>query len=188
MAHNNLFVGSGTPFGGGALSADNRTDDPLFVDRAGFDYHLRAGSPALGKAVDPGSADQFSLVPTSEYEHPLLEVARSGHADVGAYEAAAAGGAGGHAATASAADGGGVRDAAMPVNADAGAAIAPGSAADGGKPVSTQRSASGCSCRALAGTEPPWIAALLTLWLVAMRARARSRRAAARASQSIPTT
>ena len=35
----------------------------MFVDQAGFDYHLTAGSPAIGKGVAPGSADSFSLCP-----------------------------------------------------------------------------------------------------------------------------
>ena len=82
-AHNNLFVGAGSA---GMVSADNLTVDPLFVDRAQYDYHLKSGSPAIGKAVDPGMADQFSLKPTAAYEHPLREVARSKVEDVGAYE------------------------------------------------------------------------------------------------------
>jgi hypothetical protein len=108
-AHNNLFVGAGTPSTSGMLSADNLTSDPLFVDRAQYDYHLRNGSPAIGKAVDPGMADQFSLEPVSAYAHPLLEVARSKVEDVGAYEfsqqevappVAGAGGSGGRPAAA----------------------------------------------------------------------------------------
>ena len=85
-AHNNLFIGAGTPSASGMLSADNLTGDPLFVDRAQYNYHLLNGSPAIGKAVDPGMADQFSLKPISAYGHPLLEVARSKVEDVGAYE------------------------------------------------------------------------------------------------------
>jgi hypothetical protein len=85
-AHNNLFIGPGTLSTSGMLSADNLTGDPLFVDRAQYDYHLSKGSPAIGIAVDPGMADQFSLKPVSAYAHPLLEVARSKVEDVGAYE------------------------------------------------------------------------------------------------------
>jgi hypothetical protein len=68
-AHDNIFVGTASA---GSLSADNLVGiDPLFVDRASYDYHLTASSPALGKAVDPGMADSFSLMPTFEYVQPL---------------------------------------------------------------------------------------------------------------------
>jgi hypothetical protein len=86
-AKNNLFVGAGTVSSGGALSADNLSGlDPSFIDRAGFDYHLSAGSAAIGKGVAAGSADQFSLTPVSEYLHPLAEATRVSARDVGAYE------------------------------------------------------------------------------------------------------
>jgi hypothetical protein len=90
VAHNNLFVGDGSVSNGAALSADNLTLDPLFVDRAAYDYHLRNGSPAIGKAVDAGMADQFSLSPLSVYVHPLAEGSRDSVHDVGAYEFAKA--------------------------------------------------------------------------------------------------
>jgi MYXO-CTERM domain-containing protein len=89
VAHNNLFVGAGTPSSTGALSADNLSGvNPLLVDAANYDYHLTAGSPAIDKGVDPGSADTFSLTPTQEYVHPLLHAARKadGKLDVGAFE------------------------------------------------------------------------------------------------------
>ncbi len=87
VAHNNLFVGPGTPSNGGSLSVDNLSGiDPLFVDRAHYDDHLMAGSPARGHAVDPGAADQFSLTPVSEYLQPVLSVVRTSAHDVGAFE------------------------------------------------------------------------------------------------------
>jgi MYXO-CTERM domain-containing protein len=78
VAHNNIFVGTGTPSSTGALSADNLSGvDPLFVNQAGYDYTLMAGSPAIGKGVDPGMADTFSLTPVEQYVQPLGDVART---------------------------------------------------------------------------------------------------------------
>jgi len=102
VAHNNLFIGMGSPSSTGALSADNlvgQTSD--LVDAATYDYHLVAGSAPIGKAVAPGSADTFSLVPVSEYVQPLSHVARTADADVGAYEFGTAPGTGGGSATGS---------------------------------------------------------------------------------------
>jgi hypothetical protein len=172
VAHDNLLVGNGTPSATGVLSADNLTVDPMFVDRERFDYHLQSGSAAIGKAVDPGSADQFSLVPTSEYEHPLRGVARSGHADVGAYEFGArhAAGSGGETDSSGpiAADGG-----AAPARRDAGAASDSGAAADGGKPV--RGSVSGCGCTIASKPERPSMLTFLLLAWPARRLRRRQR-------------
>ena len=87
-AHNNLFVGTATPSSTGALSADNLSGvDPLFVDQAGYDYHLKAGSPAIGMGVAPGSADSFSLVPNKQYVQPLGSMARTdGGNTIGAFQ------------------------------------------------------------------------------------------------------
>jgi len=86
-AHNNLFAGTGTLSSTGALSADNlATSSPMFVAAATFDYHLVAGSPAIGKGVAAGTANGFSLTPTFEYVQPLESVARSAATDLGAFE------------------------------------------------------------------------------------------------------
>lgn len=88
-AHNNLFVGGATLSSTGPLSADNlATANPMFVNQAGFDYHLMVGSPAVDQGVDPGSADAFSLKPSEEYVHPLGHVPRKddGKLDLGAFE------------------------------------------------------------------------------------------------------
>jgi hypothetical protein len=86
-AHNNLFVGGGTPSSGGALSADNLSGvDPKLVDRSHYDYHLMEGSPAIGKAVALMPVDAIALAATSEYVHPLGEAMRESALDVGAFE------------------------------------------------------------------------------------------------------
>lgn len=88
-AHDNLFGSPGTPSTTGALSADNlQPASPMFVSPSTYDYHLMAGSPAIGAGVDPGSAGTFSLTPTFEYVKPLESVARATGStlDVGAFQ------------------------------------------------------------------------------------------------------
>jgi MYXO-CTERM domain-containing protein len=89
VAHNNLFNGSGTPISTGTLSPDNLwSDDPMFVAPTTYDYHLQAGSPAIGQGVAPGSAGTFSLTPEYEYVQPTESVVRAvGSAlDLGAFQ------------------------------------------------------------------------------------------------------
>jgi hypothetical protein len=59
-----------------------------FVDPADFDYRLKAGSVAIGRGVDPGSAHGFALRPTAEYAHKAQKRTRnsSGKLDAGALE------------------------------------------------------------------------------------------------------
>lgn len=90
---NNIFAGPGTITNqAGAVLTSNTTaadGDPKFVNRAGFDYRLLAGSPAIDHGMDPGSAFSVSLAPTLQYVHPTSTVARvtKGSAiDGGAYE------------------------------------------------------------------------------------------------------
>jgi hypothetical protein len=59
------------------------------VDRAGFDYRLTAGSPAINAGTDPGLVGGVSLVPTYQYRHTARRDKRTtagGTIDVGAYE------------------------------------------------------------------------------------------------------
>ena len=109
VAHNNNFAGSGTPSSTGALSADNVSGAAasfLFANAAMFDYHLMAGSPAIGMGVNPGSADAFSLTPTEEYVQPLGSAARSdGGKAAGAFEFGTTMGTGGAGSTSSSSGG-----------------------------------------------------------------------------------
>jgi hypothetical protein len=86
-AHNNILYGPGTPSSTGALPTDNLIGtDPLFVDAAGYDYHLASTSPAIGKAVAVGMAGAMPLTPAFEYVQPLQSVARLTAHDLGAFE------------------------------------------------------------------------------------------------------
>ena len=89
-AYNNLFVGPGTPLvvdDANATVVDMgnlQSDDPGLVDRAGYDYHLLEGSPAIDAGVMPPA----ELVADAHYLHPAGTEARPqvGPVDVGAYE------------------------------------------------------------------------------------------------------
>ncbi len=91
---NNIFAGGGSePSGAGITSTTNLTANPTssagLVDAAGFDYHLTAGSVgAINKGTDPGTAASVSLMPTSQYVHPISRQDRpvNGAIDIGAYE------------------------------------------------------------------------------------------------------
>lgn len=167
-AHDNLFVGGGTPSSTGTLSADNLSGvNPLFVDQAGFDYHLTAGSPAIDKGVDPGSADQFSLMPVYEYVQPTSRVARKndGKLDVGAFEygtvtdagpgaggAMGSGGAGGTTATGGATGTGGAIGAGGTATAGASAGGSSNAGAGAGAEPNSN-SSGGCGCRAASSSD-----------------------------------
>lgn len=89
VAHDNIFAGPGTVSSTGTLSADNLVGTEasfLFVNPSMYDYHLMSGSPAIGKAVPPGSEGSFSLVPAFEYDQPTASVVRTADSDVGAFE------------------------------------------------------------------------------------------------------
>ncbi len=87
---NNLFSGPGTPYSGPVdTTANIFTTAPGFVDKANFDYHLTATSPAVDKGVNPGAVGSLSLAPDSQYVYDLNGSPRSivGAAiDVGAFE------------------------------------------------------------------------------------------------------
>jgi hypothetical protein len=72
----------------GDTSHNLQSNEPGFVDRVKYDYHLRAGSPAIDAGVDPGAANGFQLAPVAQYVHPAAEEPRPkvGKLDLGAYE------------------------------------------------------------------------------------------------------
>jgi hypothetical protein len=63
-------------------------EDAGLVDEAGYDYHLKPDSPAIGGGVDPGSAAGIKLLPALEYVHKAgQKPAVYGTAiDIGAYQ------------------------------------------------------------------------------------------------------
>ncbi len=87
---NNIFVGMGVVTNQmSAVMANNfALGDPLLVDRSGYDYHLKAGSPCIDKGVDPGMVGAMSLAAMFHYVHPSKFEARPSVAtlDIGAYE------------------------------------------------------------------------------------------------------
>jgi hypothetical protein len=89
--YGNLYVGQGTIYSGAVKDTAGNvvTQNPGFVDRAGFDYHLTAGSPALDKAKDAGTGAGMPLAAASQYVHPLGRMDRTavgGKPDAGAFE------------------------------------------------------------------------------------------------------
>ena len=149
-AHDNIMKGPGTPSTTGALSPDNLSGvDPLLVDPANFDYHLQAGSPARGKAVDPGKADMFSLTPTAEYAHPLAMVPRPTAMDLGAFEygvstdGGTTGDGGGSGSSGGGSSSGGDDGGPITTRPDGG-----GTGDDGGSNNASSGSSGGCGCDA----------------------------------------
>jgi MYXO-CTERM domain-containing protein len=89
VIQNNIFVGPGTAVDQmSAMQVANYTSDPMFVDQAMFDYHLKPGSPCVDMGQAPGMGDGYALAPDHEYVHPAdFEGRMSVNAiDIGAYE------------------------------------------------------------------------------------------------------
>jgi hypothetical protein len=87
---NNVFSGPGTLSSqmSAVLTHNFSGADPLLVDSAAFDYHLKPGSPCIDQGADPGMAGAFSLTPVWQYVHPANAQGRVGVGtiDIGAYE------------------------------------------------------------------------------------------------------
>lgn len=87
---NNIFSGAAPVVRGGEATSFNNLvgRDPLFVNSAAYDYHLREGSPAIDAGVDPGMVGAFDLHPRFQYLHPAGKELRPvrGALDLGAFE------------------------------------------------------------------------------------------------------
>lgn len=99
-AYNNIFAGSGTLLSGSATTTDTSKNWRVtnlascgFVNAAGYDYHLAAGSGAINAGTSAGTASNgYSLTASLEYVHPASNAVRnvSGTIDIGAHEYTAA--------------------------------------------------------------------------------------------------
>jgi len=86
---NNVFTGRGEVLSGpGEVRNNVVAAKSAFVAPADFDYRLKAGAAAIGRAIDPGSAQGFDLRPVAEYAHKAQKRSRgsSGKLDAGALE------------------------------------------------------------------------------------------------------
>jgi hypothetical protein len=88
---NNIFAGIGTVVSGAGRTTqitNLASMEPGFVNRAGYDYHLRSTSPAINAGTPPGKANGFDLTPVYQYLDPLRLQPRPKdlHIDIGAYE------------------------------------------------------------------------------------------------------
>ena len=86
---NNIFAGSGdVQAGPGDTSHNLQANDPGFVSRGAFDFHLKPTSAAIDAGTDPGTANGVRLAPDAQYVHPLAEQPRAvrGPIDLGAFE------------------------------------------------------------------------------------------------------
>lgn len=87
--HNNLLIGALQVVDGRATASHNLAGRPdVLVDRAGLDFRLRPGAPAIDAGVDLGRDGDVALVPAGEYRHPAgrRDRPRAGPIDIGAYE------------------------------------------------------------------------------------------------------
>ena len=146
IVRNNIFVGPGTPSTVPEAVEDNNLtmNDPLFEDPGNFNYHLKAGSPAIDKGKEPGMGMGVDLTPKSQYAHAAMVEDRpvNGVIDIGAYEVAPMGsggaGGGGGAGGSGGEAGGGV---------GGGAGGAGGSATGGTGTGGSTAGEEGCGCR-----------------------------------------
>jgi MYXO-CTERM domain-containing protein len=197
VVQNNILVGGGTLVDQASATqvANFSGGDPMFVNQAGFDYHLSAGSPCVDMGQTPGTGDGYALTPDHEYVQPTSIEGRTivSTIDIGAYElngAVAAGGAGGGSATGSgsgssssgAVGSGGAASSGSGGSSGAGGAGTGGHSSGTGETSGSSGSGggtagakSGCSCGA--GGEEPTGAAVAWLALAGALIATRRRRA-----------
>ncbi len=86
---NNIFAGGGDMLSGPGSDTNNLVlEDPGFVDRAGYDYRLADGSPAINAGTDPGEFNGVALAPVYQYFNlSVLARLKLGVIDLGALEA-----------------------------------------------------------------------------------------------------
>jgi len=176
LVKNNIFVGPGTicTQGSAVLGSNFSMGDPMFVDQAGFDYHLKAGSPCVDKGEDPGIGGGIDLTPNFHYVHPAGSAGRTtvGTIDIGAYELNGEGGSGGGGVGGGASGAGG--------GATGAGGSASGAGGDGGSAASGGNGETGadggCGCRAAGAGGMTNAKALFGAVIVAFAASRRARR------------
>jgi MYXO-CTERM domain-containing protein len=190
LLRNNIFTGGGTITNQANADAAGTFEagDPMFVDAAKYDYHLKTGSPCVDAGVAPGTVPEFNLTPELHYVHPASTQPRIlvGTLDQGAFElggeAGAGGAAGGGAAGAggTASGGGGQRGARTAGASSAGAAGAPASGSAGSPAAGAAGSSpaaggssddGGCGCRSVGGSGGTALGALLAAAALLLRRR-----------------
>jgi MYXO-CTERM domain-containing protein len=152
----------------------------MFVNQAGYDYHITAGSPCVDMGTAPGSGDGYALTPTEEYVQPAATEGRTvvNVIDIGAYELGGATDAGTGGST-SGGDGGtsssgGTGGSGSTSSGGTGGATGTGGVGGtgGSGTTGTPGTKSGCGCAVPRDAPGGSTAALLALgWLAARRRR-----------------
>ena len=89
VVKNNIFSGPGTLCNQpGAILSHNFVGNPLFVNKAAYNYQLASTSPAISAGINPGVVNSVSLLPVYQYVQPGCGQVRTtiGAIDIGAYE------------------------------------------------------------------------------------------------------